>query len=382
MAGTERGSSALASTPRRRSVKPRASEQLQPGASEQQHAATGTVRRNGGDRGFEHGNDAEKHGSPVVDGVGRGDLVDIQRARMLTAMTEAAAERGAANVTVAHVVERAGVSRRTFYEIFKDAEECLLAAIDHATARLSERVLPAYQTNGRWRERIRAALSALLELFDEDPNLARLLIIETPAAGHQTLERRSRLLEHATAAIAQANSDTNTTTTPATTMAAAAIRLTAEGTVGAVLSLIHNRLLREHDEQPLIELMNPFMSIIVLPYLGANAARRELEHPVHKPPTRVKPTDSGNPLKELHMRLTYRTVSVLATVASHPGASNRMIADATGITDQGQVSKLLSRLQKLGLISNAGLGPGRGAPNEWTLTERGKEVSGALAGHL
>jgi AcrR family transcriptional regulator len=53
-------------------------------------------------------------------GVGREKVSEIQRARILGAMTEVAAERGAANVTVAHVVARSGVSRRTFYELFED----------------------------------------------------------------------------------------------------------------------------------------------------------------------------------------------------------------------------------------------------------------------
>ena len=83
-------------------------------------------------------------------------MVEIQRARMLVAMVEVCAEHGPANVTVAGVVERAGVSRRTFYEIFDDCEDCLLAALDEGLRRASERVLPAYRGGGRWSERIRS----------------------------------------------------------------------------------------------------------------------------------------------------------------------------------------------------------------------------------
>ena len=45
------------------------------------------------------------------------------------------------NVTVAQVVERAGVSRRTFYEVFEDREDCLLAALEEGIARVSRCVL-------------------------------------------------------------------------------------------------------------------------------------------------------------------------------------------------------------------------------------------------
>ena len=59
-------------------------------------------------------------------------------------MVEVCIERGAGNVTVAHVVERAGVSRRTFYEIFEDREDCFLAAFEEGIARASVYVLDAY----------------------------------------------------------------------------------------------------------------------------------------------------------------------------------------------------------------------------------------------
>ena len=79
------------------------------------------------------------------------------------------------------------------------------------------------------------------------------------------------------------------------------------------------------------------------------------------------------------MRLTYRTVRVLMAVADNPGGSNRRLADGAGIGDQGQISKLLRRLDGLGLIANTGAGFIRGAPNSWVLTAKGREVQGALA---
>ena len=79
------------------------------------------------------------------------------------------------------------------------------------------------------------------------------------------------------------------------------------------------------------------------------------------------------------MRLTYRTVRVLMAIAAHPGSSNRVIANAAEVTDQGQMSKLLARLHDIGLISNTGGGAARGEPNAWTLTEKGWRVQGAIA---
>ncbi len=74
------------------------------------------------------------------------------------------------------------------------------------------------------------------------------------------------------------------------------------------------------------------------------------------------------------IRLTYRTARVLTAIAEYPGASNREVATRAGIVDQGQVSKLLGRLLRLGLIANTGDDTSRGAPNAWRLTELGERV--------
>ncbi|HEY8304112.1 MAG TPA: helix-turn-helix domain-containing protein, partial [Solirubrobacteraceae bacterium] len=100
-------------------------------------------------------------------------------------------------------------------------------------------------------------------------------------------------------------------------------------------------------------------------YLGRPAARRELARLVPSSP-RHPSTAGPDPLRELQMRLTYRTVRVLLAVAATPEGSNRQVADGSGITDQGQISKLLARLHGLGLIENTGSGSVRGAPNSWS----------------
>jgi DNA-binding MarR family transcriptional regulator len=77
------------------------------------------------------------------------------------------------------------------------------------------------------------------------------------------------------------------------------------------------------------------------------------------------------------MRLTYRTVRVLTFIGEHPGASNREIAEGAGIADQGQISKLLTRLERLQLVHNIGEGQIMGSSNEWYLTDRGGQVERA-----
>lgn len=283
-------------------------------------------------------------------------------------MTEVCAERGASNATVARVVARSGVSRRTFYEHFTDREDCFLAAFDQAIERIAAAVSEAYQKPSKWSEQIRAGLAALLEYLDVDRRVARFAIVETLGAGPKALERHASVLAPVVAAIDEGRGEGKAGNDPPP--------LTAEGLAGGAFSLIHSRLLREEGGSP-VELLNPLMSMIVLPYLGPAAARKELERRVASRPGMSRRA-GFDPLAELDMRLTYRTVRVLLAIGSRPGASNREIADDADIRDQGQISKLLARLEHLGLIQNIREGESRGERNMWALTEHGDEVREVL----
>jgi AcrR family transcriptional regulator len=315
---------------------------------------------------------------------GHRQVSEIQRARMLTAMAQEISQRGAANVSVAHVVGRSGVSRRTFYEIFEDREDCFLAAFDDALGHVAAVVIPAYEQPGSWRARIRAALTALLECLDYDPATGRLLIVESLAAGPRALERRQRVLARIIPVIEQGQGEGKTSADPPP--------LTAEGIAGAVLSVLHGRLAEaplspaarsagagHAEDDSLLELLNPLMGMIVLPYLGPAAVRKELERAIPKQSGK-RPLMRTDPLQDLPMRFTYRTMRVLMSVAEQPGSSNRAVGQTAGIGDQGQASKLLARLHKLGLIENEGGGPARGEPNAWMLTTTGRQVHDTITG--
>jgi AcrR family transcriptional regulator len=308
---------------------------------------------------------------PGRNGLDRGRLVEIQRSRIASAMIDAVAERGLAGASVAHVVQRSGVSRRTFYEIFEDREDCFLAALDDAISRAGEHVIAAYETAGRrWAERIRAGLTAFLSFLDAEPAAGRLLVVGSLGAGPSAHRRRQRVLDRVTSAIEEGREEAKT---PGDLP-----KLTGEGAVGAVLGVVYARM-SEGKCPPLAGLSGPLMGMIVLPYLGPAAARRETARPAPQPPTApATPAASIDPLRDLPMRLTYRTVTVLLAIGSQPGASNRAIALAAGVEDQGQISKLLARLAKLGLIANGRDIDARGAGNSWTLTELGETLERSL----
>ncbi len=309
---------------------------------------------------------------PGPNGLPRGQVTEIQRSRMLTAAVQAVEEVGYARMTVAQVIGRAKVSRKTFYDVFVDREDCFLAAFDEAIARGRAQVVDAYTLESGWRESMRAGLARLLEFMDEEPGLARLCVVEALGAGPRVLESRATVLDELAEIVDRGRSEGNAAREPP--------EVTAEGVVGAVFAVIHTRLL-EGGKEPLSSLLAPLMSMIVLPYMGARAAGKELARPAPAPrragQQQRERSGSRDPLEGLEMRLTYRTVRVLVVIGGRPGASNREIAEGSGIADQGQISKLLTRLRRLDLVENRGEGQAKGAANAWYLTERGIEVERA-----
>ena len=305
---------------------------------------------------------------PGPGGLPRGQVTEIQRGRMLAAAVDTVADVGYARMTVAQVISRARVSRKTFYDVFADREDCFLCAFRQALGQASVLAREAYDREASWCDGVRSGLARLLALMEAQPSLAKLCVVEALGAGERVLDYRARALDQFARVIDQGRFVSEATSEPPD--------VTAEGIVGAVFAVLHARVL-DGGTQSLTDLQGPLMSMIVLPYLGASAAGKEMS----RPPVELRPDGQpsgslprSDPLGGLKMRLTYRTVRVLMVISERPGASNREIAEGSGIADQGQISKLLSRLAKLELIENAGGGHERGASNAWHLTARGEQV--------
>ncbi len=300
----------------------------------------------------------------------------LQRARMLDATVGLVCEFGARQLTVRRVTVRAGVSSKTFYDLFADRDECLLAAFDHAVERLATVARSAYAVEGEWVARVRRTLDELLVFLDGEPSLRRFVFVESLACGPLVLERRARVLAALAGALDAGRADTKA--------GRELPPLTAEGVLGAVWGVIHARLL-EGDRGPLVDLLNPLMGMIVLPYRGPAAATRELSRPAHKPSEHARRgtgADStggagenlfGGSSGAVEFRPTLRTFAVLSVIAERSGLNNREVADAAGIVDQGQISRLLWRLEDQGLAQNTG-GSSQGTPKAWSLTPLGEQA--------
>lgn len=125
----------------------------------------------------------------------REDVFASQRGRLLDATAHAVAQKGFGPVTVADVVELAGVSRKTFYEQFADKEEAFLATYEMGVQVLLGRLADAARAveGEGWRERVRSDLTAYMELLAEEPAFARALHLEVLAAGPAALARRAEV---------------------------------------------------------------------------------------------------------------------------------------------------------------------------------------------
>ncbi len=286
---------------------------------------------------------------------------------MLEAAIDLLEESGYGAMTASAVIERSRTSRKTFYDVFADRDDCFTAVVEEIIAHARAVARAAYAAESSWLAATRAALGGLLCLIDDEPRLARIWFVDTLAGPPAVLERKAQLTATLAAVIDRGRGMTDARRQPP--------RLTGEATVGGISHVVHTRLVSGHHE-PFSELLGPCMYLIVLPYMGIAQARAELRRkpPMREPVRRTNAPRRTETLPGTGLRLTYRTVRALGVISQQPGASNRMVADAAGVTDQGQISKLLSRLERLALIENRGFGADRGAANAWHLTARGLEL--------
>jgi AcrR family transcriptional regulator len=195
---------------------------------------------------------------------------ETQRARMLDAMVGAVAEKGYANVAVADVIARAGVSRKTFYEQFANKEECFLAAYDAGVDRLLAAIDGALaEPTPDWLTAARRAVEVYLASMAASPAFARACLIEVLGAGPAALARRdvvqTRFADQLAAIHRRARADIpEIPALPPSTFRAA---------VGAVNELVTAHVL-EHGAPTLPELTDAILDVHLALLVGRELAAR------------------------------------------------------------------------------------------------------------
>jgi AcrR family transcriptional regulator len=198
------------------------------------------------------------------------DLVSaVQRERLIAAMLRSASELGYRETNVQDVIERAGVSRPTFYEHFSNKEDCFLAAFDATAERLRDNVAVAADKGGdNLRDRLRFGLETLLHFAASEPEAARTLIVEARAASADAALRRDALLDHFAGCI---DSQVRELLPDAPSYSP----ITAAGIVGGVEALLYSRL-NKGELDDLDSLLPSTMYFLILPFEGHEAASEEL----------------------------------------------------------------------------------------------------------
>ncbi|MCK1797678.1 TetR/AcrR family transcriptional regulator [Streptomyces sp. XM4193] len=170
-----------------------------------------------------------------------------QRERMLLACAQAMSEKGYAGTPVAAILERAGVSRETFYQQFGSKQDCFLATLDRASALFVERLSAALGEVELTPDLFPDFLGIYLDTIADEPDLARVFLVESYAAGPEAIAHRAALQHRFVDALALLYGE-------------AAERFALEVLVAAVGAKV-SALLLEGDVEAIRELHGPFVAV-------------------------------------------------------------------------------------------------------------------------
>lgn len=188
-----------------------------------------------------------------------------QRERLLAAVVRVTAAKGYQASSVADILKEAGVGRETFYKHFKDKEDCFVAANDALVGNLEAQVGAAYAQPGTWPERVRRGLAETLRWFADNPEIARVMMIEMGTVGpiasarfRETFRRFTSLLDDGTELIEGAP--------PLPNLASIA--------GGAVFARVYEEVALGNTAN--LQVLMPQLTFeLLLPYIGEEAAASE-----------------------------------------------------------------------------------------------------------
>lgn len=212
----------------------------------------------------------------MVARTGSGLLPAEERALIRSALVELVGERGYHDLALATLLDRAGVDQAAFERHFADLPDCFHQVFTELGEEFMLRMAAAFSAESAWREQLRAVAYALLDWLQEDPNRARFTFVEALNAGEQTQLTRDQFFEWLFVLIDAGRQELEDpdSLTP----------LTASAIGGTIFNRIRVEIEAGNVEQ-LDQLAPQLMYAAVLPYLGAEAAREELELPRPDPPS-------------------------------------------------------------------------------------------------
>jgi AcrR family transcriptional regulator len=289
--------------------------------------------------------------------------VPSQRDRLVAAMGELIAELGETAIGVHHVCQRAGISRRTFYELYVDRDACLRDTLRVAQDRLVGCVAEAVVTVGpEWEDRAVAATRALVGVLCADRVLGYLCVVAPLAAGREALILQRATIDQIGRLLGEP---------PHIGVAADVALATA---LGGVWELLRRRLT---DDVPRSDLTAPAIYGLLVPFVGRRRAVTRASV-LDDPATfvaRWTPSDAGAD-QQLGLLVTELTRQTLEYLDGHPDATNVAVARAVDVRHESQMSRHLARLERAGIVRRRK----EGRTNAWRLTTRGQEAVRSVRG--
>ncbi|MGH2847837.1 MAG: TetR/AcrR family transcriptional regulator, partial [Thermoleophilaceae bacterium] len=173
---------------------------------------------------------------------------------------------GYGDMSVESVIAAAGVSRRTFYELFENKEQAFLEAYGAVVTQLLAGVRAAYEREETLSDRLRAGLAAFLDFLAREPAFARMCIVEVLAAGPEAIKRRNAAMSTFATLIDENARELGTRLSPT--------ELTAQTIVGGIYEVVYARVVRG-EIRALPQLLPDLLYSALLPYAGTEAAMAE-----------------------------------------------------------------------------------------------------------
>jgi AcrR family transcriptional regulator len=198
-------------------------------------------------------------------GYSREQVAHSQRERLIAGLAVAVAERGYRAVTITHITKEAQVSRRVFYANFEDREQCFLAAFEVVLGHIRELAAEAIAPLPDWPHRAVAAARAVLVFLASEPDLARLCLVESQAAGPAVAGRFHEAVHEAVPFLRLGRAERE--------RGSSLPKTTEESTIGALV-LLASRKVSAGEAEQLGDLLPDFAEFILSPYLGAEEATR------------------------------------------------------------------------------------------------------------
>lgn len=300
---------------------------------------------------------------------------ELQRARLIASMTALSRERDWHGLSVDRICEHAGMSRRTFYEHFTDAEDCFASAIEDALGRLWGEVAEQVDAAGNdWAGQVAVAFVTFLAALELDRPRAWMAIMEPLYGNGRARAARQVVVDRFVVLLERGPADEDGDRIPANT---------AAGTIGGLWELALQHVSGGEDAVGIDEAAGSAIFLALSPFVGRHEAMRHA-FGARKPSevvaaARERAAEDAAPaldaeLADTLLRLTELSAATLRHIAAHPGCGNVEIAEAVGVVHESQMSRLLRRLADDGLAESLR----EGRSHAWGLTERGAAVAARL----